>query len=194
MQACRQYFAIEASDFSSIPVRTANRLTFTLRRMKRKPSIGSCLSQRFSRTDLPKPNCGSLERRSQKIEISSSILIMPTSSTQRTRAVELAFKGEYMILRLEDGRELAVPLAWYPRLSDATPKQRKTYSWIGKGTGIHWPAIDEDLEVQALVEGRRSVELQRSTSPVGSWFSPSAARSYRSAAPRERVHLARKSK
>jgi hypothetical protein len=96
---------------------------------------------------------------------------MPTSNDKRMRATDLTFKGEYLIVRLEDGRELAVPIAWYPRLAAASQKQRKNFEWTGRGTGIHWPEIDEDLEVQGLMEGRRSPELRSISNPVGSWFS-----------------------
>ncbi len=120
---------------------------------------------------------------------------MPTSNDNRARATDLSFKGEYLIVRLDDGRELAVPLAWYPRLAAATPKQRKHFEWIGKGIGIHWPDIDEDLEVQGLIEARRSPELKRASAPVGSWFSASQARSYQAAMPIESAAIKpRKSK
>ncbi len=52
---------------------------------------------------------------------------------------------------LADGRELAVPLAWFPRLRDATPDQRSRWELIGGGIGIHWPAIDEDISVESLL-------------------------------------------
>ena len=52
---------------------------------------------------------------------------------------------------LSDGRTLEVPLAWFPRLSKATPRQRKNWRLIGKGIGIHWPELDEDISVSALL-------------------------------------------
>jgi hypothetical protein len=56
---------------------------------------------------------------------------------------------------LVDGRRLAVPLLWYPRLANATPKQRARYRLCGGGAGIHWPAVDEDLSVEGLLAGYR---------------------------------------
>jgi len=52
---------------------------------------------------------------------------------------------------LADGRELAIPLAWFPRLRDATPEQRSRWELIGGGIGIHWPQIDEDISVVSLL-------------------------------------------
>lgn len=52
---------------------------------------------------------------------------------------------------LADGRELAVPLEWFPRLRDATEKQRGNWRLIGRGQGIHWPDVDEDLSVAGLL-------------------------------------------
>src|SRR5437867_5938462 len=96
---------------------------------------------------------------------------MPTS-TANPRAIGLTFKSEYMIVQLEDGREIAIPLAWYPRLANASSAERKKFQWIGKGTGIHWPKLDEDLSVEGLLSGQKSPEVYKSHRPVGSWFSP----------------------
>jgi len=52
---------------------------------------------------------------------------------------------------LADGREIAVPLVWFPRLQDATPDQRKDWRLIGQGIGIHWESIDEDISVESLI-------------------------------------------
>jgi hypothetical protein len=55
---------------------------------------------------------------------------------------------------LDDGRELSVPIEWYPLLRDATPAQRQEWRLIGRGEGIHWPQIDEDISVLGLLKGR----------------------------------------
>ena len=52
---------------------------------------------------------------------------------------------------LADGREVLVPLAWFPRLRDATPEQRGHWRLIGGGVGIHWPEIDEDISAESLL-------------------------------------------
>lgn len=66
-------------------------------------------------------------------------------------ATDLRFKNHKMYVQLEDGREIAVPLEWFPKLRDATDKQRKNWRFIGGGEGIHWSDIDEDILVEALI-------------------------------------------
>jgi len=64
---------------------------------------------------------------------------------------------------LMDGRTIAVPLAWYPRLANATAEQRSHWELAGGGYGIHWPMIDEDLSTEGLLRGARAPqELWRS--------------------------------
>ena len=55
---------------------------------------------------------------------------------------------------LDDGRELSVPLAWFPRLLHATPEQRQAWELIGRGEGLHWEELDEDISVAGLLAGR----------------------------------------
>ena len=57
-----------------------------------------------------------------------------------------------MIVFLEDGRELAIPLEWFPRLRKATQEQLNKWRLIGKGEGIHWEEIDEDISVENLLQ------------------------------------------
>lgn len=52
---------------------------------------------------------------------------------------------------LTDGREVAAPLSWFPRLANATPKERANWRLIGGGVGIHWPELDEDVSVASLL-------------------------------------------
>ena len=63
---------------------------------------------------------------------------------------------------LLDGRIISVPLAWYPRLVNATPEERSNWELIGTGQGIHWPGLDEDISIEMLVTGQKSGESQRS--------------------------------
>jgi len=58
-----------------------------------------------------------------------------------------------LVVDLLDGRTISVPLAWYPRLLDATPEERANWQMAGAGYGIHWPDIDEDLSVDGLLRG-----------------------------------------
>lgn len=67
-----------------------------------------------------------------------------------------------LTVQLSDGRTIAVPLAWYPRLDDATSKERATWRLIANGRGIHWPELDEDISVTNLLLGQPSGESQKS--------------------------------
>ena len=58
-----------------------------------------------------------------------------------------------MHIRLLDGREISIPLAWFPKLRDATPGQRNKWRLIGRGIGIHWEDIDEDISIGSLLQG-----------------------------------------
>ncbi len=62
---------------------------------------------------------------------------------------------ESLWVKLDDGRRLAVPLGFFPRLMHATAVQRANYELIGEGIGIHWPDVDEDLSVEGLLLGGR---------------------------------------
>ncbi|MEX0721101.1 MAG: DUF2442 domain-containing protein [Balneolaceae bacterium] len=67
------------------------------------------------------------------------------------RAADLRFDKNSLHVLLEDGREISVPLEWFPRLRDATEKQRKNWRLIGKGIGIHWSELDEDISIEGLL-------------------------------------------
>lgn len=73
-------------------------------------------------------------------------------TNKSTNAVDVWFDELKMVVRLEDGREIAVPLDWFPRLRDATKKQREHWRFIGEGEGIHWEDIDEDILVEGLLK------------------------------------------
>lgn len=66
-------------------------------------------------------------------------------------AVEVEVSDAALRIILSDGRELSAPLAWFPRLRDATPAQRRNWELIGRGHGLHWPDVDEDISVRALM-------------------------------------------
>ena len=68
------------------------------------------------------------------------------------KAINVVFSDSKMIICLEDGRELSIPLEWFPSLRNATAKQLKKWRFIGNGEGIHWDEIDEDVSVENLLE------------------------------------------
>jgi len=66
-------------------------------------------------------------------------------------ARDVTFIEDALHVVLADGREISAPLQWFPRLLGATPEQRAQWELIGDGIGIHWPQIDEDIEVESLL-------------------------------------------
>ena len=66
-------------------------------------------------------------------------------------ATDVAFGEDTFCVTLADGREVTVPLEWFPRLRDATGEQRCDWRLIGGGVGIHWEAIDEDISVESIL-------------------------------------------
>ena len=69
-------------------------------------------------------------------------------------AVDVSFTVHQLCVLLADGREILVPLLWFPRLQGATPEQRKDWRLIGGGIGIHWEELDEDISVETLLSIR----------------------------------------
>ena len=74
------------------------------------------------------------------------------------RVAEVEFTHESVSVRMKDGRTITVPLAWYPKLFNASPDQRKNWRISGGGYGIHWPDLDEDLSTEGLLRGAPSPE------------------------------------
>lgn len=80
---------------------------------------------------------------------------MPTLSLEsEPLAIGVFFSDDVFRVSLDDGRELSVPLAWFPRLLHGTPEQRLHWELIGLGQGIHWPELDEDISVAGILAGR----------------------------------------
>ena len=75
----------------------------------------------------------------------------PAKPVVSARATGVRFTDDLLYVQLEDGREIGVPLAWFPRLSAATPEQRANWQLVGRGVGLHWPDVDEDLSVAGLL-------------------------------------------
>lgn len=77
------------------------------------------------------------------------------------RIKSVSCDDDRLTVDLMDGRSIAVPLAWYPRLFDATPAQRGRWELAGGGYGVHWPDIDEDLSVEGLLRGAEAPQPSR---------------------------------
>jgi hypothetical protein len=79
---------------------------------------------------------------------------MSTSAhEEKARADRVDVDDRELKVHLADGRTLAVPNAWFPRLAQATPEERSHWELLGEGEGIRWPLIDEDLSVAGLLRG-----------------------------------------
>ena len=85
----------------------------------------------------------------------------PTDLRQ-AHAHSVTVTGDALVVDLDDGRTVSVPLVWYPRLAHGTPAEHGQWRLIGNGEGIHWPALDEDISVEALLAGKPSGETQAS--------------------------------
>ena len=77
---------------------------------------------------------------------------MNTLSKTDARAVDVWFDEEMLHVRLADGREVGVPVKWFPRLENASPSDREHWRLIGDGIGIHWENLDEDISVRGLLD------------------------------------------
>lgn len=69
-------------------------------------------------------------------------------------AIDVEFPTDKLHVTLKDGREIAAPLDWFPRLRKATPRERRNWRLIGGGLGIRWEDIDEDISVESLLRLR----------------------------------------
>ena len=76
--------------------------------------------------------------------------------------LDVQVSEDTLTVELSDGRRLSVPIEWYPRLVYATPEERNHWRLIGRGEGIHWPDLDEDISIEGLLAGRPSGESQAS--------------------------------
>ena len=79
-----------------------------------------------------------------------------TFADDQVRAVDLKFTKDSLIAYLEDGGAIEVPLEWYPRLAHAPAAKHRNFEWIGRGLGITWPELDEDLSVEGFLKGHRA--------------------------------------
>lgn len=75
-------------------------------------------------------------------------------------AENVTITEDTLAVDLSDGRTISVPLTWFPRLIHASPEERDNWRLIGKGQGIHWEDIDEDISVEGLLVGKPSGESQ----------------------------------
>ena len=89
-----------------------------------------------------------------------------SASPTKAAARRVRVTDHAVTVELLDGRVVSVPTGWYPRLAEASPRERRGWVLIGAGVGIHWPEVDEDISIEGLLRGERSGE---SASSLRSW-------------------------
>jgi hypothetical protein len=80
-------------------------------------------------------------------------------------AIDVSCSADALSVTLTDGRVVSVPIVWFPRLADASPRQRSGWELIGGGIGIHWEGIDEDISVASLLHPENFVRLPGGVPP-----------------------------
>jgi uncharacterized protein DUF2442 len=92
--------------------------------------------------------------------MNGTLSVTPTLAV--TRVIQATVTDDMLSVDLEDGRTIAVPIGWYPRLAYGTPEERAKFQISGAGYGLHWPDLDEDIGVEGLLLGKKSSESQAS--------------------------------
>jgi hypothetical protein len=85
-----------------------------------------------------------------------------SKALDKVRARRVTVTKHTLIVTLDDGREISTPIEWFPRLAHGTPRERGNWELIGDGEGIHWPDLDEDIEVAQLLVGWQAGESEAS--------------------------------
>jgi hypothetical protein len=85
--------------------------------------------------------------------MTTSIVPTETATAENVRVTDRS-----LVVELRDGRVVSVPLAWYPRLAEGSPGERRRWELLGPGIGIHWPDLDEDISIEGLLQGLPSGE------------------------------------
>jgi len=85
---------------------------------------------------------------------------MSSLAVEIPRACSVNCTDQELIVFLADGRNISVPIVWFPRLAKADAQQRADFEILGDGEGIHWPQIDEDISVFGLIAGKPSIEFK----------------------------------
>src|SRR5262245_6148965 len=110
--------------------------------------------------------------------MTTSSVAPETAAAKNVRVTDRA-----LVVELRDGRVVSVPLEWYPRLAEGSPRERRRWELLGPGVGIHWPGLDEDVSIEGLLAGLPSGE---SAASLDEWR---ARRKRSNQPPRHRVPL-----
>ncbi|VAW33167.1 hypothetical protein MNBD_CHLOROFLEXI01-4643 [hydrothermal vent metagenome] len=85
-------------------------------------------------------------------------MLSVTTTVELARVIHVSVTDDTLAVDLEDGRTIAVPIGWYPRLAYGTADEQSNFQISGAGYGIHWPDLDEDIGVEGLLLGKKSTE------------------------------------
>ena len=121
----------------------------------------------FAQNELPKHGYSQVTDwrwHEQKTGMKSSALVRSPT------AVSVEVSDDALSVSLSDGRVVAVPISWFPRLSHASPRHRAVWKFVGGGHGIHWPELDEDISVENLLAGQPSGEGAKSFAKWKEWY------------------------
>src|SRR5437764_14282562 len=83
---------------------------------------------------------------------------MNSAEVTLARVLNVAVTDDTLSVDLEDGRTISVPIGWYPRLAHGTDAERSNFKISGAGYGVHWPDLDEDIGIEGVLLGNRSLE------------------------------------
>ncbi len=89
-------------------------------------------------------------------------MLSSNNEPRPAHAAHVVVTDDTLTVDLVDGRTVSVPLAWYPRLAHGSSEDRSNFRLIGRGEGVHWPDLDEDISIAGLLAGRASAESQSS--------------------------------
>lgn len=122
------------------------------------PAFGDGQSQHTAEDNAPISRSKDSARASKQLNRRETGMTDLGSTSLR----KVSLTDDSLTVELTDGRSLSVPLAWYPRLMHGTPAERKNWRLVGRGEGVHWPDLDEDISIAGLIAGRPSSESSES--------------------------------
>lgn len=109
-------------------------------------------------------------------------------ATETAAARHVRVTDRTLVVELRDGRVVSVPVGWYPRLAEGSPRERRRWELLGPGIGIHWPDLDEDISVEGLLQGLPSGE---SVASLNEWRAARKRPANRALQPTSRARLGR---
>jgi hypothetical protein len=126
--------------------------------------------------------------RNHEAPLTKAWMTTPRVATETAAAEHVRVTDRALVVELRDGRVVSVPLAWYPRLAEGSPRERRRWELLGPGIGIHWPDLDEDISIDGLLLGLPSGE---SPASLESWRASRRGPANQALQPTSRARTAR---